>query len=159
MGLERISRFTVIQTIEAQVAILRAIKERKTDTSKISEATGLSVELVKYYLMEMQKEGFLRCSNPMAVDGHRDYALCHLEPKGEVALENPDFLLKSNQVSRNQTNIYAKNVGFVNSGDGTVTNFLKTSGKARMKSVTLLARYGNPQKHFQKDSAKKSFYL
>jgi predicted transcriptional regulator len=117
------------QINQNQVAILRAIKERKTDTNRISESTMLSVDLVKHYLEEMRNEGFIICSNPMGMDGRKDYVNCYLEPKGVVALENPDLLLSSNPGKVNQTNIYTQNVGFVNSGDGTVANFSQNIGQ------------------------------
>jgi hypothetical protein len=106
-----------------QIAILKAIQEGKRDTNRISESAELSVNLVKYELVEMEKEGFIRCKSYIALDGNRDYSHCNLGPKGKVALENPDFLRKSNQENMNQTNIYAQTVGFVNSGEGTVADF------------------------------------
>jgi DeoR family transcriptional regulator, catabolite repression regulator len=120
----------VTQLNPNHIAILRAIKEGKTDTYEISEFTKLSVNIVRYYQMEMKEEGFVKCTDYFSRDdtGSKDHS-CYLEPKGEVALENPDYLLQSNQVNRNQTNIYAQTIGFVNSGDGTVTNFSQNIGQ------------------------------
>jgi predicted transcriptional regulator len=128
------------QLTQNQVAILRAIKETKTNTNRISESTELSVNLVKHYLVEMEKEGFIRCSSYIAVDGCRDYSHCNLEPKGEVALENPDFLLKSNPEKINQTNIYSQTVtvGFLNSGDGTVENFSQNISQSQSEINRLI---------------------
>jgi DeoR family transcriptional regulator, catabolite repression regulator len=117
----------VTQLNPNQVAILQAIKEGKTETNQISEFTKLSVHIVRYYQVEMKKEGFIQCSDYISWDGNKDHS-CYLESKGEVALENPDFLLNSNKTNGNQTHIYAQTVGFVNSGNGTVANFSQNIG-------------------------------
>jgi hypothetical protein len=111
-----------------QLSILQAIKEGKSRTDIISDFTKLSVNLVRYYQTEMQKQAFIRCFQYRVTDGELDYE-CYLQSKGEVALENPDFLLKAGQVDGRQTHIYAQNVGLVNSGDGKVTDFSLNIGQ------------------------------
>lgn len=113
----------MIQLNPNQVTILQAIKEGKGDTNQIAEITGLSVHVVRYYQDNMHEEGYIRCSKCFSSDGSgMDYS-CTLKSKGHTALEDPNFLLQSNQTNASQTHIYAQTVGFVNSGTGTVTNF------------------------------------
>jgi uncharacterized protein YjbI with pentapeptide repeats/predicted transcriptional regulator len=82
-----------------QVAILQAIQDGNHDSDSVAVASNLSMEIVRYYLKAMQKDGYVRYLSSL---GEADE--CQLTDQGIVALTNPGLLLSSRgESSLNQT--------------------------------------------------------
>jgi len=128
-----------IQLEEAKVTlhpdklkVLQAVHDGLEYSSRISGATDLSIDTVKYYIEGLQNESYLDCAKYSdGLSGQSSYK-CQLTSKGRVALENPDLLQHQDRnVPTHQTTINAPNsqFGFVNSGSGTVSDFTQNIGQ------------------------------
>lgn len=113
----------MIQLNSKHIAILQAIKEGKGSTKEIVKDTDLSVNVVQHYQDELAEENYIKCAKTYASDGNGWNYHCFMQPKGNVALEDPNLLIHPNQASINQTYISANSIVFINSANGTVQNF------------------------------------
>jgi hypothetical protein len=104
-----------MQLHQNQLKILQLIDNGIQDSPEIAKGSGLSSEVVKYYIIEMQSDGFLLCTEKSYMDrgiilpdpNQPRYLHCELDTKGKVALENPDLLLHPKQESMSHTTIHA----------------------------------------------------
>lgn len=81
-----------------QVNILKAIANGQSSDEQISETLSLDINLVRYYLEEMETRRFLKgikTSTVFETDGG-EYFNCSLTSKGQVALKNPGALIEKN---------------------------------------------------------------
>jgi hypothetical protein len=126
-----------MQLNQNQLKILQLIDNGIQDSPEIAKVSGLSSEVVKYYIIEMQADGYLLCTEKLFMDrgiilpdpSEPRYLRCELNTKGKVALENPGLLLHPKQGSMSHTTIHAQTVGFVNSGNGSVSHFTQNIGE------------------------------
>ena len=109
--------------------ILQVLNSGKASSAEIAQIAGLSVETVRYYLKSLWDEGCIRCAEMSSSDGNTDYA-CYLDNKGKAVLENPDLFVASGRGTTHQTMFQGNNnIGFVQSGSGTVSNFSQNIGR------------------------------
>jgi len=87
-----------------QLKILQAVHDGLELSSRMPEATDLSIDMVTYYIEVLQDESYLQCMKwHDGLSASQNYK-CHLTNKGKVALEDPDHLLPDKgSVSLNQT--------------------------------------------------------
>ncbi|PSB28561.1 winged helix-turn-helix domain-containing protein [Stenomitos frigidus] len=112
-----------------ELKILQVLNSGKTRSAEIAQITGLSVETVRYYLKSLWDEGCIRCAEMGSSDGNTDYA-CYLDNKGKAVLENPALFVASGRGTTHQTIFQGNNnIGFVQSGSGTVSNFSQNIGQ------------------------------
>jgi DeoR family transcriptional regulator, catabolite repression regulator len=109
--------------------ILQILNSGKIRSAEIAQIAGLSVETVRYYLKSLWDEGCIKCSEMGSGDGNTDYA-CYLDNKGKAVLENPALLVALGRGTTHQTIFQGNNnIGFVQSGSGTVSNFSQNIGQ------------------------------
>ncbi|MBE9013276.1 pentapeptide repeat-containing protein [Pseudanabaenaceae cyanobacterium LEGE 13415] len=105
-----------------QLKILQAMKD-EGNSHDIARVTGLSIDLVNYYIEGLGKEGYVRFSAVFSAESDSIQYLCDLTSQGTVAITNPDLLLPPKQAVASQTTIHAQTVGAIHSGSGNITNF------------------------------------
>jgi hypothetical protein len=93
-----------------QLAILQAISGGKTSEAKIVQQTGLTLELVRYYLEEFEKDDYMQIAHSRDYMGELSYADCWLKPKGKVAATQPDKILNSSNSIINNLSIVESSV-------------------------------------------------
>lgn len=104
--------------------ILEVLNSGKIRSTEIARIVGLSVETVQYYLKSLCSEGYIKCV------GIGSNCACWLEGKGKAVLENPALLVALGRETIYQTNFQGNNnIGFVQSGSGTVSNFSQNIGR------------------------------
>lgn len=109
---------------EDQHKILQAINEGKSSESEIVSHTDLPIELVRYYLGELDKGEYVRVARAWSFDGERGYSDSRLTDKGKVAATQLDKVLPSSNSVVNNLTITGSSVTapigiFQNSGGNT----------------------------------------
>lgn len=77
-----------------QINILNALASGQSHDEQISEALGLDINLVRYYLEEMEKKGLIKYAKSRDNRGEISFPSCVLTPKGKVASQNPENLIE-----------------------------------------------------------------
>lgn len=77
-----------------QLDILNIIGKGQSNDGQISETLSLDINLVRYYLDEMQKEELIACARSRDNRGEISFPSCWLTPKGRVAAQNPENLIE-----------------------------------------------------------------
>jgi DeoR family transcriptional regulator, catabolite repression regulator len=108
--------------------ILQILNTRETYGAEIAQVVGLSVETVRYYLKFLWDEGCIQCGVMYAINGDIDYS-CWLENKGKAVLENPALFVASDRATHQTIFQGSNNIGFVQSGSGTVSDFSQNIGQ------------------------------
>ncbi|MGB5632120.1 MAG: pentapeptide repeat-containing protein, partial [Waterburya sp.] len=101
---------------EVQIKILQAIKQGNCHDSEISDNLSLEIHLVKYYLQDLKDKGFIQATihaMGYGIPGEKYYSNCQLTYKGQVAVDNPNNLIKEQNMASNINNFNAP-VGSVN---------------------------------------------
>ncbi|MDJ0903904.1 MAG: pentapeptide repeat-containing protein [Xenococcus sp. MO_188.B8] len=94
-----------------QINILKTINSGIFKSTDIANALGLEKHLVKYYLDEFDKLDFIRGSRGFE-NGWREYRICQLSHKGQVALQDQNLLVKESSMSNTvNNNLQGANIG------------------------------------------------
>ncbi|MDY6786216.1 MAG: hypothetical protein SW833_27330 [Cyanobacteriota bacterium] len=121
---------------ENQLAILKAISNGQTSEEKISEALGLDIDEVKYYLKEMDEQEFMtgmKAPKTFNTSGG-EYSECSLTPKGQVALKKPNALIPKED---SKSNIYTGGGNYNERIEGNYNEQSGTFGIGHMSGGTI----------------------
>lgn len=76
-----------------QIKVLQSISAGANNSRTISAASGLSIDVVRYYVRLLGEEGYLKLAEYNdGISAENDY-ICHLTSQGRIAIENPDLLI------------------------------------------------------------------
>ena len=77
-----------------KLSILNMIANGQSSDEQISKALRLDINLVRYFLEEMEKEGLIKSAKSRDGRGEKSFLSCVLTPKGKVAAQNPGNLIE-----------------------------------------------------------------